>query len=110
MCTFASQTTSLTINFQTMIVKSYLIADSPICGKDQIISGTILYPWKGCKVADKLEAHNEKVIADALALAKECEFSNIRVVKCYYKEILHRQCGMVSQKKVREIVRPFKQV
>ena len=61
-----------------MIVKSYLIADSPICGKDQVISGTILYPWKGCKVADKLEAHNEKVIADALALAKECEFSNIR--------------------------------
>ena len=92
-----------------MIAKSYLIADSPICGNDQIISGTILYPWKDCKVADKLEAHNKKVIADALALAKECEFSNIREVKCYHKEILNRQCGVVSYKKVREIVRPFKQ-
>ena len=93
-----------------MIVKSFLIADSPICGNDQVISGTIFYPWNGCKVADKLEAHNEKVIAEALALAKECEFSNIREVKCYYKEIPNRQWGMVSQKKVREIVRPFKQV
>ena len=92
-----------------MILKSYLIADSPICGNDQIISGTIMYPWKDCKVADVFEAHNEKVIADALALAKECEFSNIREVKCYYKEILNRQCGVVSYKKVREIVRPFKQ-
>ena len=92
-----------------MIVKSFLIADSPICGNDQVISGTIFYPWNGCKVADKLEAHNEKVIADALELAKECEFSNIREVKCYYKEILNRQWGMVSHKKVREIVRPFKQ-
>ena len=93
-----------------MLLKSYLIADSPICGKDQIISGTILYPWNGCKVVDKLEAHNKKVIAEALALAKECEFSNIREVKCYYKEILNRQWGMVSQKKVRVVVRPFKQV
>ena len=92
-----------------MIVKSYLIADSPICGNDQIISGTIFYPWKDCKVADEFVAHNKKVIADALALAKECEFSNIREVKCYYKEILHRQWGMVSQKKVREIVCPFNQ-
>ena len=93
-----------------MTVKSFLIADSPICGNDQVISGTIFYPWNGCKVADELEAHNKKVIAEALALAKECEFSNIRVVKCYYKERLHEQWGMVSQKKVREIVRPFKQV
>ena len=93
-----------------MIVKSYLIADSPICGKDQVISGTIRYPWKGCKLADEFEAYNEKVIADALALAKECEFSNIREVKSDYKEILHRQWGMVSQKRVRVIVCPFKQV
>ena len=92
-----------------MIIKSYLIADSPICGKDQIISGTILYPWKDCKVADKLEAHNKKVIADALALAKECEFSNIREVTCYYKEIPNRKWGMVSQKMVRKIVCPFPQ-
>ena len=92
-----------------MYVHSFLIADSPICGKDQVISGTIMYPWNGCKVADKLEAHNEQVIADALALAKECEFSNIREVKNYYKDVFIPKWGMVTKKHVRTIEVPFKQ-
>ena len=92
-----------------MIQKSFLIADSPICGKDQVISGTILYPWQGCMVADELEAHNDKVIAEALSLAKECEFSNIREVKCYYKEVFHNKWGLVEHKLVRTNEVPFKQ-
>lgn len=84
-----------------MIIKSFLIADSPICGNNQVISGTIRYPWKGCKVADELETQNKKVIEDALALAKECGFANIREVKCYYKA--------VSSKMIRQIIEPFSQ-
>jgi hypothetical protein len=92
-----------------MIIKSFLIADSPICGNNQVISGTIRYPWKGCKVADELETRNKKVIEDALALAKEYGFANIRDVKCYYKEIQHKQWNMVSLKMVRQIIEPFSQ-
>ena len=90
-----------------IFIHSFLIADSDKYGKDQILSGTIKYPWDDCKVADDLCRSNERIIADALSLAEKEGYNNIREVRCYFKEILYPKWKMVSHRKTREKIVPF---
>ena len=90
-----------------IFIKSFLIADSDKYGKDQILSGTIKYPWDDCKVADDLCRSNERIIADALSLAEKEGYTNIREVRCYFKEVLYPKWKMVSYRKTREKVVSF---
>ena len=100
---------SLPDNFQTMaiFIHSYLIADSDKYGKDQIISGTIKYPWDGCKVADDLCRSNERVVADALSFAENEGYNNIREVMCYFKEVLIPKWKMIDHRKTKEKIVRF---
>ena len=92
-----------------IFIESFLIADSDKYGKDQILSGTIKYPWDDCKVADDLCRSNERIIADALSLAEKEGYTNIREVRCYFKEVLYPKWKMVShcKTKTREKVLRF---
>lgn len=81
---------------------SYLIADSEQYGKDQIISGTIKYNSKGL-----YDRHNERIINEARNVAQKDGFTNVRIVTTYYDAIcIH--CGVVSYKKSKETIKPFK--
>lgn len=86
-----------------------MIADSTEDGKDQVISGTITYPWEGCKVDDDIIARNERTIAEALSFAKERGYFNIREVIKTYKEIYINKWRMVDWKQCgREKIIPYK--
>ena len=90
------------------IIKSFLIGDSPINGKDQVLSADICYPWEGCKIADEMENRNERIIAEAMQFARQYEFSNIREVRREYKDVYYPKWKMVGRKCVRTRVVPFK--
>ena len=90
-----------------IFIHSYLIADSSKYGKDQIISGTIKYPWDGCKVADDLCRSNERVVADAISFAENEGYNNIREVLCYFKEVLIPKWKMIDYRKTKEKIVRF---
>lgn len=90
-----------------IFIHSYLIADSDKYGKDQIISGTIKYPWDGGKVADDLCRSNERVVADALSFAENEGYNNIREVRCYFKEVLIPKWRMIDHRKTKEKIVRF---
>ena len=90
-----------------IFIHSYLIADSDKYGKDQIISGTIKYPWDGCNVADDLCRSNERVVADALSFAENEGYNNIREVMCYFKEVLIPKWKMIDYRKTKEKIVRF---
>ena len=80
---------------------SFLIGDSPIHGKDQILSNELRYNKHGL-----YDATNEHRINDAKAMAKDGHFFNIRIVTVFEDAICIPQ-GIIGHKKRKETQRPF---
>lgn len=84
------------------VCRSYLIGDSNVYGKDQVISGIIKYNDNGL-----YDERNKIKINAAREMARVDGFNNIRIVTTYYDAICI-YCGVIDYKKTKTSIKPFK--
>lgn len=81
---------------------SFLIADSPIWGKDQVISNTLRYNKQGLYDVD-----NEICIREAHRIAERGKCNNVRLVTVYHNAICN-PTGIIGYTESKRTMKPFR--
>ena len=81
---------------------SFLIGDSPIWGKDQVISDTLKYNKRG-----QYDSQNRSRILQAQKIAAEGRCDNIRIVTIHHNAICNSM-GVIGYRESKRIIKPFK--
>ena len=80
---------------------SFLIGDSPIDGKDQILSDTLKYNKHGL-----YDEGNRQVLNKARRMALEGRYHNIRIETVWENAVCIKQ-GVIGHKESRRTTKPF---